>query len=71
MTETPIVRTKPVELHRASFEVDDFELPTGREEDWRFTPLDRLRGLLDGEPTDGQLKWSTDLPAGVDIEIKL
>ncbi len=67
MTETPIVRTKPVELHRASFEVDDFELPTGREEDWRFTPLDRLRGLLDGTPSDGHLKWSTDLPAGVEL----
>ena len=67
MTETPTTRTKPVELHRASFEVDDFEMPTGREEDWRFTPLDRLRGLLDGAPSDGQLKWSTDLPAGVEL----
>ena len=27
--------------------------PTGREEIWRFTPLKRLRGLLDGEPSDG------------------
>jgi len=67
MTETPTTRTKPVELHRASFEVDDFEVPTGREEDWRFTPLDRLRGLLDGAPSEGELKWSTDLPAGVEL----
>jgi Fe-S cluster assembly protein SufD len=67
MTETPATRTKPVELHRASFEVDDFEVPTGREEDWRFTPLDRLRGLLDGTPSDAALKWSTDLPAGVEL----
>jgi Fe-S cluster assembly protein SufD len=72
MTETPTTRTvsartKPVELHRSSFEVDDFEMPTGREEDWRFTPLDRLRGLLDGTPSDGQLKWSTELPAGVEL----
>lgn len=67
MTETPTTRTKPVELHRASFEVEDFEMPTGREEDWRFTPLDRLRGLLDGTPSDGQLKWSTDLPTGVEL----
>jgi Fe-S cluster assembly protein SufD len=58
---------RPAELHRASFVVDDFELPTGREEDWRFTPLDRLRGLLDGTPSDGQLKWSTDLPVGVEL----
>jgi len=67
MTETPTTRARPVELHRASFEVDDFEMPTGREEDWRFTPLDRLRGLLDGRPSDGHLKWSTDLPAGVEL----
>jgi Fe-S cluster assembly protein SufD len=67
MTETPTTRTTPVELHRSSFEVDDFEVPTGREEDWRFTPLDRLRGLLDGTPSDGQLKWSTELPAGVEL----
>jgi hypothetical protein len=26
----------------ASFDVADFAVPTGREEDWRFTPLDRL-----------------------------
>jgi Fe-S cluster assembly protein SufD len=72
MTEIPTsgpvsTRTKPVELHRASFEVDDFERPTGREEDWRFTPLDRLRGLLDGTPSDAALKWSTELPAGVEL----
>ena len=26
----------------------DFPVPTGREEEWRFTPLKRLRGLHDG-----------------------
>jgi Fe-S cluster assembly protein SufD len=30
--------------HR-SFEVSDFAVPRGREEQWRFTPLRRLRGL--------------------------
>jgi Fe-S cluster assembly protein SufD len=30
--------------HR-SFEVSDFVVPRGREEQWRFTPLRRLRGL--------------------------
>ena len=28
-----------------SYEVSDFPVPTGREEEWRFTPLRRLRGL--------------------------
>src|SRR5579875_3107400 len=52
----------------ASFDVADFPVPGGREEDWRFTPLKRLRGLLDGTPSDAHLKWSTDLPGGVTVE---
>lgn len=32
----------------ASFDVADFPVPHGREEEWRFTPLERLRGLHDG-----------------------
>jgi Fe-S cluster assembly protein SufD len=32
----------------ASFDVDAFEVPRGRDEIWRFTPLRRLRGLHDG-----------------------
>ncbi|QKG19524.1 Fe-S cluster assembly protein SufD [Actinomadura verrucosospora] len=36
-------------LHeKASYEVGDFDVPTGREEEWRFTPLRRLRGLHNG-----------------------
>jgi Fe-S cluster assembly protein SufD len=31
-----------------SFDVDAFEVPHGRDELWRFTPLRRLRGLHDG-----------------------
>jgi Fe-S cluster assembly protein SufD len=57
----------PVELHRSSFEVDDFGVPTGREEDWRFTPIDRLHGVLAGAPSAGHLKWDTELPAGVEL----
>ena len=32
----------------ASFDVDAFEVPGGRDELWRFTPLKRLHGLHDG-----------------------
>ncbi|MGO9728377.1 MAG: hypothetical protein ACLPN6_24040, partial [Streptosporangiaceae bacterium] len=33
-------------LHeRQSYDPADFGVPTGREEEWRFTPLRRLRGL--------------------------
>jgi len=48
-----------------SREVADFAMPTGREEDWRFTPLARLRGLLDGSaPADGGLSVAWDGPDG-------
>jgi len=40
----------------ASFDVDAFEVPGGREEIWRFTPMKRLRGLHDGTAVaSGQL----------------
>jgi hypothetical protein len=33
-------------LHeRQSYDPADFPVPTGRQEEWRFTPLRRLRGL--------------------------
>jgi len=67
MTETYTLEGGPVELHRSSFDVADFPMPTGREEDWRFTPLDRLRGLFEGESSTGHLTWSTDLPDGVEL----
>ena len=35
----------------SSFDVNAFEVPGGRDENWRFTPLRRLRGLHDGTAT--------------------
>lgn len=37
---------------RRSHEPTDFPVPTGREEEWRFTPLDRLGSLLQEKATD-------------------
>src|SRR3954464_8820245 len=51
----------------ASYELTDHPLPTGREEIWRFTPLKRLRGILDGEASTAALTWETTLPAGVTL----
>ncbi|HEX6756586.1 MAG TPA: Fe-S cluster assembly protein SufD [Mycobacteriales bacterium] len=45
---------------------DEFGVPTGREEDWRFTPLARLRDLLTEFEPDGALTVSVDLPAAVE-----
>jgi Fe-S cluster assembly protein SufD len=46
-----------------SSDPDAFGRPTGREEEWRFTPLRRLGGLLDGAPSDAHLSWKHELPA--------
>jgi len=55
--------TAPVSrLHeRQSYELSDFGVPTGREEEWRFTPLRRLRGLHSGDDLpDGRVTVETD-----------
>ncbi|PJE98422.1 Fe-S cluster assembly protein SufD [Streptomyces carminius] len=52
-----------------SFEVADFPVPHGREEEWRFTPLERLKGLHDGTATaDGGVKAEVSAPEGVTVE---
>ncbi|WP_121704191.1 Fe-S cluster assembly protein SufD [Streptomyces sp. E5N298] len=54
----------------ASFDVADFPVPHGREEEWRFTPLERLRGLHDGSAvaTGDGVKVDIDAPEGVVVE---
>ncbi|MFD8261808.1 Fe-S cluster assembly protein SufD [Streptomyces griseoluteus] len=53
-----------------SYDVADFPVPHGREEEWRFTPLERLRGLHDGTAvaTDEGLKVVVEAPEGVTVE---
>ncbi|WP_432189375.1 Fe-S cluster assembly protein SufD [Streptomyces sp. Tue6028] len=53
-----------------SFDVADFPVPHGREEEWRFTPLERLRGLHDGTAvaTGDGVKVDIDAPEGVVVE---
>jgi Fe-S cluster assembly protein SufD len=48
----------------ASFDVAAFPLPSGREEEWRFTPVKKLAHLL-AEGATGHLDWTTSLPEGV------
>ncbi len=50
-----------------SYDLADHPVPTGREEIWRFTPLKRLGGILDGEASDAHLTWASDLPEGVTL----
>jgi len=53
----------------SSFDVDAFEVPGGRDELWRFTPLKRLRGLHDGSaPATGHAVVEVGERAGVTVE---
>ncbi|SCE85317.1 Iron-regulated ABC transporter permease protein SufD [Micromonospora haikouensis] len=53
-----------------SYDVADFPALTGLEEEWRFTPLKRLRGLVggDAQAATGAVRHEHgDLPAGVTV----
>jgi Fe-S cluster assembly protein SufD len=53
----------------ASFDVDAFEVPGGRDELWRFTPLKRLRGLHDGSaPATAHARIEVTEQPGVTVE---
>jgi Fe-S cluster assembly protein SufD len=52
-----------------SFDVEAFEVPHGRDEIWRFTPLRRLRGLHDGSaPANGSAGIDVTERPGVTVE---
>src|SRR5271168_2067822 len=63
------VETAPVSsLHAiGSANPDDFAVPTGREEEWRFTPLRRLRGLEKDAPL---VPVSGATGGGVTVEVE-
>jgi Fe-S cluster assembly protein SufD len=52
-----------------SFDVDAFEVPSAKDEAWRFTPLRRLRGLQDGTAVrDGHATVEVAAAEGVTVE---
>ncbi len=51
-----------------SWSLDDHPMPTGREEIWRFTPVRRMRALLNATESGDTLDWSTELPEGVTLD---
>ncbi|MDO5499788.1 MAG: Fe-S cluster assembly protein SufD, partial [Propionibacteriaceae bacterium] len=60
------VETIASHLHPTpSYDLADHPVPSGREEVWRFTPLRRLRGLLEAEATGARLSWELARPEGV------
>jgi Fe-S cluster assembly protein SufD len=62
--------TAPVSrLHeKRSFDPADFPVPSGREEEWRFTPLRRLRGLHQEASGDGEVVIDVAAAPGVTSE---
>ncbi|WP_309079904.1 Fe-S cluster assembly protein SufD [Zhihengliuella sp.] len=51
-----------------SYDVEDFPALTGREEDWRFTPLKRLGALHKQAPTGAAPAVAADLSGGATVE---
>ncbi len=62
----PVPTGSPAERF-TSTDPDDFPVVTGREEDWRFTPMKRVRPLLEGADTGLRPDWDADLPEGVEL----
>ena len=57
-------------LHeRESFDPADFAVPAGREEEWRFTPLRRLRGLHTDAAPSGPEHVSVSVDAAPEVEV--
>jgi Fe-S cluster assembly protein SufD len=52
-----------------SYDPADFGVPTGREEEWRFTPLRRLRGLHTDAALDGKVGVAVDAAPKVAVEL--
>ncbi len=70
VNEKPSTPRQPADVRperMTSFDPAAFPRPTGREEEWRFTPLDRIRVLLDAGPSVARLSVTHHLPPGVEL----
>ncbi|HEX2904299.1 MAG TPA: hypothetical protein VHO01_12655, partial [Jatrophihabitans sp.] len=45
-----------------------FGVPTGREEDWRFTPIRKLREFFQPFDADGEVEGTESVPAGARVQ---
>jgi Fe-S cluster assembly protein SufD len=48
---------------------DDFPIPRGREEDWRFTPVRRIREFFEPFQPDGVIDGDQKVPPGAHVEL--
>jgi Fe-S cluster assembly protein SufD len=63
----PIAATGSPAERFTSRNPDDFTVPKGREEDWRFTPLRKLRPLFEPFTSEDTFAFETELPEGVTV----
>ena len=69
--EREVFLTAPAKDHAPrilSRDPADFPVPTGREEEWRFTPLRRFARLIEGAASTEHLAWTSETPVGVVID---
>ncbi len=52
----------------SSYDVADFAVPNGREEEWRFSPVKKLKGLFADEPGTRAPRIDVRAPEGVTVE---
>jgi len=62
-----IADTPDNDVRNQGVDTATFAAPTGREENWRFSPMRRLRPLLAGTPSEAHLDWESRLPDGVEL----
>ncbi|MEO7260990.1 MAG: Fe-S cluster assembly protein SufD [Jatrophihabitantaceae bacterium] len=63
---TPTTSGSPAERF-TSRNPEDFGVPTGREEEWRFSPLRKLRPLFQPFESEDTFGFTTELPDGVTV----
>jgi Fe-S cluster assembly protein SufD len=63
---TPTASGSPAERF-TSRDPEDFGVPTGREEEWRFSPLRKLRPLFQPFTSENTFGFETELPDGVTV----
>lgn len=51
-----------------SFDVSDFPVPNGREEEWRFSPVRKLSDFFTDAASEAKLTTTGDLPEGISVE---
>ncbi|MDT4922403.1 MAG: Fe-S cluster assembly protein SufD [Pseudonocardiales bacterium] len=47
----------------------DFSVPNASQEDWRFTPLGRIRGFFEPFTSDGVVEGDESVPSGASVEV--